>query len=178
MSEFSESYHLISESSQDAADLLKRAGLKGYVYEPVNGWVTFLAEEGSFESDERIVAAAKHPLLHYVCAEDHGCSIKLFHGAEVICAHSCDWNEDLTVDDSGYSRAALEEFLPTIHKDLLDNFERLSPPEGPDELFEEEPAKIFAKAVGLKHYEWLSYDYMESNFHDSPQDYPGVKEVS
>jgi hypothetical protein len=35
--------------------LLPRAKRKGYVYQPANGWVTFVAEEGVFEADERIV---------------------------------------------------------------------------------------------------------------------------
>ena len=52
MSEFSESYHLRSERAQDAIDILKSAGKKGYVYEPINGWVTFLPEGGVFEPDE------------------------------------------------------------------------------------------------------------------------------
>ena len=46
MSEFSESYHLRSERQDDAVELLRRAKLKGYVYPPTSGWVTFLAEQG------------------------------------------------------------------------------------------------------------------------------------
>ena len=74
MSEFSESYHLRSDRMEDAVELLQRAKLRGYVYQPVNGWVTFLAQDGVFEPDEKIVAAATKPLLHYVSAEDHGWS--------------------------------------------------------------------------------------------------------
>ena len=51
MSEFSESYHLRSERADDAIELLRRAKRKGYVYQPINGWITFLAEEGVFEPD-------------------------------------------------------------------------------------------------------------------------------
>ena len=72
MSEFSESYHLRSERADDAIELLRRAKRKGYVYEPVNGWVSFVADDGTFEPDEQIVADARHPLLHFVSAEDHG----------------------------------------------------------------------------------------------------------
>ena len=33
---------------------------------------------------------------------------------------------------------------------------------------------MLAQALGLQHYEWLSYDYIAS---ESPDDYPGVIEV-
>jgi hypothetical protein len=87
MSEFSESYHLRSERAEDAVELLRRAKRKGYVYQPVSGWVTFVAEKGVFEPDERIVAAATHPLLHYVSAEDHGWSFALYDSTRVVCAY-------------------------------------------------------------------------------------------
>jgi hypothetical protein len=177
MSEFSESYHLRSERAEDAIEILQRAGRKGFVYEPVNGWVTFLAEEGVFEPDERIVAAAKHPLLHYVCAEDHAWSFELFNGAEVVCAYRCDWEYDVRADDSRYSRAALQQFVPSAQPGLLDEFERWLHPEEAD-LFEVEPSKLFAQALGLEHYDWLAYDYMETDFHESPEDFPEVTEVS
>jgi hypothetical protein len=178
MSEFSESYHLRTERSQDAIELLKRAGRKGYVFEPTNGWVTFLAEENEFEPDEQVVAAAKHPLLHYVCAQDHGCGFTLFDGTNIVCAYRCDWEYDVTVDDSRYSHPALMKLVPTADSELLNNFERWSPPEDPDEPLEEEPSKLFAQAIGLEHYDWLAYDYLEAEFGESPEDYPGVTEVA
>lgn len=175
MSEFSESYHLRSENAQDAIDLLKRAGRKGYVYEPIHGWVTFVAEENDFEPNEQIVAAAKHPLLHYVSCEDHGWSFVLFNGTDMVTAYHCDWNYDYKVDDSRYSREALLKLIPTAH---LDEFENWTPPDDPQELFAAEPAKLFAQAIGLEHYDWLSYDYMEADFSESPEDFPEVTEVS
>src|SRR6185436_7148269 len=120
MSEFSESYHLRSERAEDAIELLRRAKCKGYVYQPVNGWVTFLAEEGVFEPDERIVAAASHPLLHYVSAEDHGWSFALFDRGKAVSAYRCDWDDEIRVDDSRYSRAALQQIVPSAQSVLLD----------------------------------------------------------
>ena len=62
MSEFSESYHLRSERQEDAVELLRRAKLKGYVYQPVSGWVTFLAEQGVFEPSPTMMAQASSRL--------------------------------------------------------------------------------------------------------------------
>jgi hypothetical protein len=178
MSEFSESYHLRSERVEDAIELLRRAKRKGYVYQPVNGWVTFLAEEGVFEPDERIVAAATHPLLHYVSAEDHGWSFTLYDRTKVVSGYRCDWDNDIRVDDSRYSRAALQQIIPVAQPAGLDDFESRLHPKDFDELFEAEPSKLFAQAVGLEHYDWLAYDYMARDFHESHEDHADVTEVS
>ena len=178
MSEFSESYHLRSNRAEDAIELLRRAKRKGYVYQPVNGWVTFLAEKGHFEPDERIVAAATQPLLHYVSAEDHGWSFTLFDRTKVVSGYRCDWDDDISVDDSRYSRAALQQVVPSAQPALLDAFESQLHPKDFDELYEAEPSKLFAQAAGLEHYDWLAYDYMAIDFDESPEDHADVTEVS
>jgi hypothetical protein len=178
MSEFSESYHLRSERQEDAVELLRRAKLKGYVYHPTGGWVTFLAEQGVFEPDRRIVDAARHPLLHYVSAEDHGWSFALYDGSKVVSGYRCEWDDDITADDSQYSRAALQKLVPTLQSSLLDDFEKQLHPTDFDELFEADPSKVFAQAIGLAHYDWLSYSLLEHDFHGSPASFPGVIEVT
>jgi len=178
MSEFSESYHLRSERAEDAIELLRRAKRKGYVYQPVNGWVTFLAEEGVFfEPDERIVTAASHPLLHYVFAEDHGWSFTLFDGAKVVSGYRADWGDDIRVDDSRYSRSTLQQLVPSAQPSLLDDFERRLHPKDFGDLLEAQPSKLLAQALGLEHYDWLDYDYIARDCHESPEDHPGITEV-
>src|SRR5436309_3455455 len=111
MSEFTESYNLRSERHDDACALLRQLGISGYVYPPGSGWVTFVTEGGNFEPDQRIVSAARQPLLHYVSAEDHGWSFTLFDGGEVVSAYRCDWTDDIPFDDSHYSRVALQRLV-------------------------------------------------------------------
>ena len=178
MSEFSESYHLRSECAEDAIELLRRARRKGYVYQAVNGWVTFLAEDGIFEPDERIVAAATQPLLHYVSAEDHGWSFTLYDQRKVVCGYRCEWDDDIRVDDSIYSRTVLQQIVPSAQPALLDVFEAWLHPKDFDELFVAEPSKLFAQAVGLEHYDWLAYDYIARDFDESSEDYADLTEVS
>lgn len=86
MSEFSESYLLRSDHAEDAIVLLRRAKVKGFVYQPANGWVTFVSEGGSFEPDQRIIASTQQPLLHYASAEDHGWGFVLFNQARLLAA--------------------------------------------------------------------------------------------
>ena len=175
MSEFSESYHLRSERADDAIEILRLAKRKGYVYQPANGWVSFVAEDGVFEPDERIVAAARLPLLHFVSAEDHGWSFTLFDRGNVVSAYRCNWENDITADDSRYSRETLQRLVPSAHPSSLDELERRLHPTDIDELLAVNRSRLFAQAVGLEHYEWLSYDYIVS---DSPDDHPDVIEVT
>ena len=177
MSEFSESYHLRSELVEDAVELLRRAKRKGYVFQPANGWVTFVAEEGVFEPDEQIVTAASQPLLHYVSAEDHGWSFTLFDRAKIVSGYRCDWDNEIQVDDSQYSSGVFQQFAPSMQPVLLAEFEQRLHPNDFDELFAAEPAKLLAQALGLEHYDWVSYDYVAPGFRDLPGDFPGVIEV-
>lgn len=175
MSEFSESYHLRSERADDAIALLRTAKLKGFVFQPRNGWVTFVAEEGEFKPDDRIVAAALQPLLHFVSAEDHGWSFALFDRGKVVSGYSCAWEDDITTDDSKYSREVLERLIPPAHGPSLDEFERRMHPQEIDELIELNPARVLIQALGVENADWLSYDYLAS---DGPDDHPGVTEVT
>lgn len=178
MSEFSESYHLRSERAEDAVELLRRVKRRGYVFQPVNGWVTFVAEGGEFEPDERIVGAATHPLLHYVSAEDHGWSFTFFDSAKIVSAYRAEWDRRIRVDDSKYSRAALQKLVPSAQPALLDNFEQHLHPKDFDELYEVEPSKLFAQALGLGHFDWLCFDDIADDLLDSPEDHAGVIQVS
>ena len=178
MSEFSESYHLRSERLEDAIELLRRAKRKGYVYQPVNGWITFTVEAGQFEPDMRVVAAANQPLLHYVCAEDHGWNFTLFDQANAVSAYRCDWDNEITIDDSKYERDVLLPFVPAGQLAVFDDFESRLQPQDFDELFEAEPAKLFAQAIGLEHYDWTSYRGMDNAFHDSTSDNSDMTEVA
>lgn len=173
MSEFNESYHLRSERIEDAVDVLRSAKRKGYVYPPMNGWITFVAEESNFQPEERIFAAAPHQLLHFVFAEDYEWSFTLFDHTKVVSSYSCHWEDDVTIDDSEYSREALQRFILPKYLDVFANFERQLHPEDVDEIFEAQPAELFAQALGLEHYRWVAYDYVAHNIHDVPGDFPG-----
>lgn len=177
MSEFSESYHLRSDRREDAIELLQRAGLKGFVYPPGNGWVTFLAEDAMFKPDSRVVTAARQPLLHYVSAEDHGWSFCLFEQATPVSRYHCYWNDDVQFDDAGYSRPALERVVPTAQRARLDELEQHLRPEDIDAAVGSDTAKLLAEALNLENYDWLSYDYIERDMAREPGSYPNVTKV-
>jgi hypothetical protein len=174
MSEFSENYHLRSNRTEDAVEVLRRAGRKGYVFPPAGDWVSFVVDEGVFEPDEKVVAAASLPLLHFVSADDHGWSFTLFDRGTAVSAYASEWENDITSDDSGYSREALQRLVPSLDSELLDEFERRMHPKDFDELLALSRPALLAQALGLEHYEWLNYDYMAT---DGLDEYPEVIEV-
>ena len=177
MSEFSEHYHLRSECSEHAVGLLRQAHRNGYVFEPANGWVSFVADDCRFQPDERIIVLADHPILHYVFAEDFGWEFHLFAGATEVSRYGCSWDEDIVVDAEGYSRSELMRIVPSTSPALLDMFERRMQPASMDELFQFEPFRLFAEAIGLQHYRRLEYGNLARDFHAEPGRHPGVIKV-
>jgi hypothetical protein len=58
---------------------------------------------------------------------------------------------------------------------LLEELERRFHPADFDELLEIKASRLLAQALGLEHFDWLSYDYLAS---DRPDDHPDVTEVT
>lgn len=176
MSEYSESYHLRTQTTSDAIELLQRSGLRGFVFPACDGWTSFVAENGKFETDPMIVNANHGLLLHYVAAEDHGWSFSLFSDSNVICKFTCVWDGTSYTDRSGFEPSAVHfpdlsidarelEYIASM--DLYKNVGNIG----------NYPPHMFATLLRLPHYEWFSYDYVLSDFEDGDTERPGCIEV-
>ncbi len=175
MSEFSESYHLRSERREDAAELLRRAKLRGFVFPPVNGWVTFLAEGGEFKPDPHIASCNEGFLLHYFHAEDHGWGFVIFEKTSRACSYECGWDPALQITDYATQSPTLRRLF-SDPETLAEARNRLRPkPSEEEECFE--AAEWFARAAGLTHYEWLAYHYVARDLARSPESHADVLEV-
>jgi hypothetical protein len=88
VSEFSESFHLRSDDRAEGVDLLRRARVGGYVFEPRRGWVTVLFPQGAIpglgDREELVLAANRLLLVHYFYAEDYECGANLYQGQEWV----------------------------------------------------------------------------------------------
>jgi len=177
MSEFSESYHLKFSSPEDAANLLRRSGLKGYAFPPGNGWITFVVEDGSFEPDPLILDANEDILLHFVSAEDHCWSFAIFDGPTQICAYRCDWGDGVEFDDSSYSSEALLPLIAPGGITTLADLEVAFRLTSFDEILDVQPSQIFARAVGLEHYEWVAFDYVARDYEETPEQQRDIKKI-
>jgi len=164
MSEFSESYHLQTTNPEDAIDLLRRSKRKGYVYPAANGWVTFVVEGSEFTPLDPIVEANRGTLLHYVYAEDHQWEFHIFQAQEEVCSYSCGWNDDdLLVDDEHLNL----DVLSSLTGRPAEQFEPFFYPADIEQVLGHSPAGRFAEMLGLTHFEWLSFDYVESDGPDN-----------
>ena len=160
MSEYSESYHLKAGSTEDGIDLLRRAGLRGFVLPASNGWVTVLPEGEPFVPDEALIAANTGTLLYYASAEDHGWWFALYVRNTPMASYSCTWEESIQIHQP-LDIAALEQTLGPVLSTLGDEQTRkMLNPTDMDVVSEQSPPHIFAKAVGLSNYRWLSFHYL------------------
>lgn len=98
MSEFSQSLHLRSTSSDEAVDLLVRAQVPGVVRAPVNGWVTLYpplfvdVRDGRRKDLDRILAlATATPLVLWDYAEDHGMTVDVYRDGRLRAVLDTTW---------------------------------------------------------------------------------------
>jgi hypothetical protein len=177
MSEFSESYHLRGTSRRDALELLARAGLGGFVFPALDGWVTFVAEGKPFVPNKKLIKANTGTLLRWICGDDHGWGFDVFHTAKRVCKYFCLWEEEIAVDGR-VSHAQLSEALGMQLIGLAGRAGRqILYPDSIAQVAEVKPAYAFAQAVGLTHYRWLAFDYLQADAAQGRPLPPGVQRV-
>jgi hypothetical protein len=171
MSEFSESYHLKADTTHAGVSLLQRAGLSGFVFSASNGWVTVLPEGEPFSPNAALISANDSILLYYMNAEDHGWAFAVYVNAAPQASYSCAWDESIQVQQP-LDIARFETVVGPVLSPLgAEKLRTVFEPRNFEELFETAPAYAFAEAVGLKNFEWISFEYLmtdkergESNF--------------
>lgn len=88
MSEFSDSYHLLTSNTKDVKRLIRQSGRYGMVIPCTGKYIPFLVE-GPEEAGGPIDKLIEHNtqlLIHYAFAEEHGCWIKVFdRDTELAC---------------------------------------------------------------------------------------------
>ena len=156
MSEFSESYHFRGSSRRDVTDLLQRAGLSGFVFPALDGWVSFVAEGEPFRPNHDLLKANEGLLLRWMYAEDHGWAFDIFKGQKRVVGYECSWEDDIQVSGAvthQLLQAALGAELPAL---AGESGAKILYPASLEELFQTKPAYAFAVAVGLTNYRWLA----------------------
>jgi hypothetical protein len=174
MSEFSESYHLRTTQKDDAVTLLRRAGIRGFVFPPANGWVTFLAEDEESKAEEHLRNANLGLLLHFDACEDHGWGFAIFNATQCVSRFRCDWTRKVIVEDAAYSAAPLDAILARQGSSSLAVLEAILRPSSFEQALEWKPDTVFARAVGLGPSAWLSFEYFAEDYQAAPQQYENV----
>lgn len=179
MSEFSQSYHLVSDSADEGVALLRRAELRGWVFAPGNGWVTLIPEPDEFgeASAALLDACTTGTLLYYLNAEDHGWTFTVYRESRAVCAYGCSWEGGLEIEDASLRLDVLEDVvaanLPAQAAEARVALERLLYPASLEHLaaFAEHtdgnnPGHGFAEVMGLEHFHWLSAQYLAAGGDD------------
>lgn len=153
MSEYSESFHLRSKDKNDAAELLKNIGVCGIVFEPTNGWVTVIPE-GELNSQISSMSSYQGTVLHYMFAEDHVWMTNLFTDGNTISSFVCAWDPELYIENEFLNTEGLSKYL--VQSNSLLELESLFLLTDIEEILETNPSYIFAKLLGLVHYQWIA----------------------
>lgn len=175
MSEFSDSYHLRSDNQQDGIDILRAAGLRGYVFPAENGWVTVVAKGRSFKPNKRLIAAAPGVLLHYMNAPDTGWGFELYRASQVLARYEAEWDNNIRVTLGEIDREVLGEHLGEGIRGLDDEgYRGIFYPTFEDFIDRivddgDKWGDSFAKAAGLTNYSWVSYSYVNGDYDHEPE---------
>lgn len=161
MSEFSEGYFIKSNHQDEAVQILKRAGLRGYVYPDRDGWVAFVADtQPLFEFPEKLKAANHGILLKFVNVEDHGWGFEIYVKQEMVCSFSCGFNDEIEMCQ--ISREIDKDRFQRLLNEENRGFEILG--KYFDESTKQEDiinANDFKEDMGLYYSDWISYQYAD-----------------
>ena len=172
MSEFSESYHLKSNCTDDGVALLKRAKLQGFIFPSTGGWVTILPEGAPFALNQGLLDANEGILLHFLNAEDHGWGFELYRRASPLAMYSCVWEDEVQVELPLDVQSFERELGPVLTSLGEETLRRVLKPPSIDDLLETNPAATFAGALGLVHFQWLSYEYFARDQSEGKNNFP------
>ena len=88
MSEFSESYHILGNDRNEAIQLLKRSGLRGFVFPELNGWVSLVASGPKFRPNKRLI---KYNILYPNDYDDFSKAGPAYDFCEIIGLQNIEW---------------------------------------------------------------------------------------
>lgn len=164
MSDFSVAYHLKTDQISDVVDLLSSLNIKGYVFQPTKGWVTFVTELDEFEPHDLISKNVSGTLLFLVRTNDFLC-----------------WNFEVFLDSESHGRYAIQasdelhaEIVNTLSDQALsllvaqsqiDDLTRILNPVFYNAALDKGDLD-FAELVGLENIEWISYFQVDCNVDD------------
>lgn len=176
MSEFSENYHYKGKDVNAVVQLIKNAGLKGYVYPEKNGWISFVVNHDGMPP-EQLIKQITNKVLFYAYYEDHGWIFRIYEKGQCVSDYSCGFDlyddeltdfdeeengsETLVVKRNQYNENILKSLLNDEKQ--LDEIEKILSIETFEDFFEKECAYRFAILLELPYYEWFSYRYLEYN---------------
>lgn len=83
----------------------------------------------------------------------------------MVCHYECWWEAEIEIDEEGFDSKVLDELIAQDGeaKTGANTLSEILHPQDFDDIINS-PAYRFAELVGLPHYKWLSYHYVEQSF--------------
>jgi hypothetical protein len=164
MSDFSAAYHLKTDNKQDVLDLFEKAQLTGYVFEPINGWTTFVTEIDGFSADSNVTNFNKGLLLFFSRTNDFlGWGFDIFENENLVGKYSihADEEENLKITNTT-NNLTLSKI---VDSSKIDSLNKLFNPPSVEVAYEKGDYE-FASIVGLENIEWISFMQIDCNVED------------
>jgi len=159
MSECCDSYHLRSGDEKDGVELLKRAGLAGFVYPHADGWVTLVAEGSEMMPNEDLISANCKIMIQFVSDEDFGYFFSIYDGPKLLSHYECIWEDDIEVNDKFLDMEVVLSLAGDSERAAKILNEILYPKSFDDLITEPSVPKRAAAALELPNIDWVSYRY-------------------
>jgi len=165
VSEFSDSYHLMTDNCQAAEALLKRAGVEGYVFPAVKGWSALVAEGFAFRPNFQLIEANEGILLHLVSAQEYGWYFSLYQGPDQLAHYECYWENELYIHDAEFDFAKVKEVLSgqieIAPEAAEEEYRKIFYPQELD--YTCNPVTRLANLLGLKHVDWVAFSCVQED---------------
>lgn len=162
MSEFSESFHLMTLEQSKAVTFVRNAEMSGYVYSEKNGWVTFVVEDRGKNVDEKLSELNPGILIYYVYLEDHMWILKIYNKDELVFDYEADWaGESLVIKKRLFDLEILHELIMQ-QGNSTEDIEQIFDFKSNEINYENPPPYLIAKRLGLENFEWISSDTLSS----------------
>ena len=156
MSEFSDSYHLLTSIPQDVDQLIRRVRRFGFVMPTQNRFIPFLIEGlGDVGGPaDAVIECNESFLLHYAYAEDSGCCIRIFDNTIEVATLN------FPSDQMEVPHPAQQAHLPSLEalrdRGIINSSTHAALQRLTLSPLEDELGSKVASAFGLERVQWLS----------------------
>lgn len=171
MSEFSESYHLRTKDTEEAVNLIKKSGIKGFVFKEENGWVSFVVDGSEFKPNKKILSKNEGIIVHYANAENYGFFISIYHRSKLVSHYELIfWDEEIYNDSPNIKDEELDISImyqlikQNINEISLEELTALLYPDNLENTYDNKFVIRLANLIGLTNYSWISYHYLSNAF--------------
>ena len=141
----------------DVLSLMEKAGCDFYVIRGGSGYIAFTVRDAS-----HLLEFNQKTLIHFLLDFDKGFKLEIFEGDKSVCLYEVVFDDEIIIHDDRLDLEYLKKCFEENRKYLShDEIYKLLHPSDDYRLYEGCVAAQLGRLLGLRHYDWLSYDTMK-----------------